>query len=167
MAILSVGCSPQEPGNLKPTGETAGQATVRSDADLGDISIEREIERILALRAAAENGDITARSALGPALDAREADLWSMLRAVREAAALEALRNAGLVDATGRVQVAPEVLDAHLQRLIARLSVAELAVSSGVLPIELGPVSAQMARRERARIVAELAVVRRLLAQSQ
>lgn len=167
MAILSFGCSAEEPRDANSMGGMAGQTTVRSDRDLSDISIEREIERIVALRSAAENGDAAARSALGPALDAREADLWSKLRAVREASAFEALRHAGLLDGAGRVQVAPEILEAHLHKLVARLAVAESALSSGVLPVELGRVSAQMARRERAQIVAELAVVRGLLAQNR
>lgn len=162
---LNFGCSSQTPESTDAMSGRADHTVNRSETNPGDVAIEQDIDRIVTLRVAAAAGDAAARAALGPNLDAREAELWSALRAIREEMAIASLQGAGLVGGDGRPLVTPEILTAHLQSLIDRLATVESASSNIVLPVEMGRINVQIARRERARTLAEMAVVRRLLSQ--
>lgn len=163
VAILIYGCSPRPGDSLSATDRRRDAVAGDRALDMSDVDIEREIDRIVALRSAADAGDAAARSALGPELDAREADLWSALRASRDAMALASLRRAGLVAGDGTASAPANVLEGHLRTLMDRLATVEVTLSMAVLPIEMGRINAQIARRERALVLAEMALVRRLL----
>jgi hypothetical protein len=141
----------------RPSDETAARWPL-------DMRLDVAIERILELRVRAERGEPAAQARLGPTLDAEEAELWRARQAERERLALSRLAADGVVDAAGAARADREALRARLREangwtMAPRLSRHFEDLSS------LDWIAARRASaRERAIALAEMAVLRRLIA---
>jgi hypothetical protein len=161
IAVLLHGC-----GFRESSASVEIRVETKMESSAPDLDVEREIESVVALRSAAERGDLVAKAQLGPALDAYESALWSRLRSIREGIASQSLLRLGILGDDGGVKVGRARLEDRLTTLMIRLAEAEHAMSVSVLPIEAGLASLRIARRERSLVLAEMAILRRLIAAS-
>lgn len=131
-----------------------------------DMRLDVEIERIVELRGRAARGDPAALARLGAELDAEEAGLWRARQLERERLALLRLAADGVIDSFGAVRVGHDALrarldEAHEWTFGPRRSRHLESLSS------LGSIAVRReAARERALALAEMAILRRLIAAS-
>jgi hypothetical protein len=129
-----------------------------------DMRLDVAIERIVELRGRASRGDSSAQARLGPVLDAEEAELWRARQAERERLALLRLAADGVVDDSGAARVGRDALRARLDEAHGwtigprRSRHLESLSSLGLLAVR------REVARERALALAEMAILRRLIA---
>lgn len=131
-----------------------------------DMRLDVAIERILELRGRAARGEVTAQSQLGPAMDNEESALWRTRQAERECLALSRLAMDGVIAGDGAVRIGREALLRRLQEAQDwTLGPRTSRHFENLSP--LGPLAVRRAAaRERALVLAEMAILRRLIAAS-
>lgn len=169
MVALVGACEPARPNSIALSDDRWDDRP--NDATVAawplDMRLDVAIERIVELRGRASRGDPSAQSRLGPALDAEEAALWRARQAERARLALSRLAADGVIDDSGAARVGRDALLARLDEAYGwtigpgRSRHLEGLSALGLLAVR------REAARERALALAEMAILRRLIAASR
>lgn len=167
--VLAVGACDSQEAHVPPDHDDGGRSRPHAKEVERwplDLRLDIEIERIVELRGRAQQGHETSLAKLGPDLDAEEAALWRARRDERERLALARLFADGLVDGMGRSRADQDALRARFEE--ARHWSSAPAQSRHFEAISrLGYHAAtRQFERERALALAEMAILRRLIAAS-
>lgn len=169
VAVSGIAACADAPARLDAgPGEVGPSVSAAEDASRWplDMRLDLEIERILDLRGRAERGDAAARSRLGPALDAYEALLWRERREERERLATMELAAAGISAPDGGPIADARAMAARLEKLRQRVAWRDEARRAEAEIARASANSDRRFERERARTLAEMAILRRLIAAS-
>lgn len=131
-----------------------------------DLRLDVAIERIVELRGRAKRGDAEAQTRLGPGLDVEESELWRARQSERERLARSRLIADGIIDETGTARVGRDVLRARLDEAQGWISVPRRSRHFEDLSALGSSAQARQLHREGAIALAEMAILRRLLAAS-